>query len=85
MGSAEGASQKELARARAAKMIDTLMHGDQRVKGEFEINSMAGLCNVLSDGPGHVSCELPVQRRHANWIGNLHGGCTGVALTISGE
>lgn len=74
----EAQTARVLARERAVQMVDKFLKCDANDRG-FEINSLEGVCNLQSDGPGHCTAELPVQRRHTNWLGTLHGGCTGAA------
>lgn len=42
----------------------------------FDSAAMPGLYDIQAH-PGHIKCFLKVGKTHANFMGNLHGGCTG--------
>lgn len=42
----------------------------------FDSAAMPGLYDIQA-GPGHIKCYMKVGKTHVNFMGNLHGGCTG--------
>lgn len=71
--------EQAVAEARARAFIDGIFSVDVRKDlGEtYDYIALAGLTNVRSEGPGQCTADLPVTTRVCNWMGNLHGGCTG--------
>lgn len=71
--------EQAVAEARARAFIGGIFSVDVRKDlGEtYDYIALSGLTNVRSEGPGQCTADLPVTTRVCNWMGNLHGGCTG--------
>lgn len=76
----EPSKAQALAQGRAQSFFDAVTGEEARqVHGEsFDFVALSGITNVKSNGPGHCVADLPVTQKVCNWMGNLHGGCTGV-------
>lgn len=78
---------QELAQTRCRVFLDGIASkaaaNDHGVS--FDYTALSGLTNIRSDGPGHCAADLPVTPSICNWMGNLHGGCTGEPQTCALE
>jgi hypothetical protein len=72
--------EAEVSLRRAQAVLDKF-RGDELVQGNFDSMVLRGIVNLQSNGPGHCSCDLPVNRASANTVGSLHGGCAGISPT----
>ncbi|KAL6771901.1 hypothetical protein ACKKBG_A28215 [Auxenochlorella protothecoides x Auxenochlorella symbiontica] len=50
----------------------------------FDSAAMPGLYDIQA-GPGHIKCYMKVGKTHVNFMGNLHGGCTGSLVDLVGS
>ena len=70
---------RSLAEARAKAFVEAIVSADscKILEGIYDHIVLQGMTNVRSDGPGQCTADLPVTSRVCNWMGNIHGGCTG--------